>query len=44
MKTDLFPTKTRLRLLQDVADGKVVYAPNQGGVLNLATTPTLLVN
>lgn len=36
----LFPTKTRLRLLRDVADGLVRYAPNASPpVMNLATTP-----
>lgn len=37
--SDLYPTRTRLALLQDVDDGQVVFAPGQGGVLNLATTP-----
>lgn len=35
----LHPNHARLALLQDVDDGLVVYAPGQGGVLNLATQP-----
>lgn len=38
MTRNLFPTKTRLRLLRDVADGHVKYLPNQGG-MNFATSP-----
>ncbi|MGC4886606.1 hypothetical protein [Micromonospora sp. DT227] len=39
----LHPNRARLALLQDVDDGFVVYAPGQGGVLNLATSAPVTV-
>ncbi|TDC34212.1 hypothetical protein E1211_17855 [Micromonospora sp. 15K316] len=37
--TNLHPTKTRLRLLRDVADGNVWFSPHSSAVQNRATTP-----
>ncbi|MFY1595581.1 hypothetical protein [Micromonospora sp. WMMD737] len=36
---NLFPTKTRLRLLRDVADGMVWFSPHENAVHNRATAP-----